>query len=125
MSSRQRRAPRPLRLCIDTCSGDVGRVALRDGSRVLVERTVPLVDVRDAPALLRAVAGLCADAGVAMPRIGRIDVVPGPGKFSRVRLGVVTANALAWAIGTPVAVCGRPVRIARPTYGAEPRIGGQ
>lgn len=34
--------------------------------------------------------------------ITKIVVVKGPGFFSRVRLGVVTANALAFALGIPI-----------------------
>lgn len=52
-----------------------------------------------------------------------VSVVPGPGRFSRVRLGVVTANALAWALGVPLSVRGKRVRVATPEYGAEPHIG--
>lgn len=51
-----------------------------------------------------------------------MDVIPGPGRFSRVRLGVVTANTLAWALGKPLSVRGKRVRVVTPEYGAEPSI---
>lgn len=51
-----------------------------------------------------------------------VEAVPGPGRFSRVRLGVVTANALAFAFGVPLFVRGRQVRIVNPKYGKPPHI---
>lgn len=61
-------------------------------------------------------------AGCTQSDLRVIAVVPGPGLFSRVRLGVVTANALALALGVPLLVHGRRVRSAMPEYGAEPSI---
>ena len=73
-------------------------------------------------ALLQAIGTLLRSRRIPITALRGIDVTPGPGKFSRVRLGVVTANALAWALGVPLSVRGKRVRIARPEYGAEPHI---
>ncbi len=37
-----------------------------------------------------------------LKKLNKLGVVTGPGSFSRVRTGVVTANTLAYALGIPV-----------------------
>lgn len=71
-------------------------------------------------ALLHAVQRALTARGATMQAIASVDVVPGPGRFSAVRLGVTTANAIAWALGVPLYVQGKKVRVAVPEYGAEP-----
>jgi len=93
-----------------------------DGAHV-AQRSFLLV--AQAPgALLRCITALRRPIRASIRDAAAIEVVPGPGRFSRVRLGVVTANALAWAFGTQLSVRGHRVRIAIPEYGAEPHIGG-
>jgi tRNA threonylcarbamoyl adenosine modification protein YeaZ len=68
---------------------------------VLAERAVPS-GTRHAELLTPAIAGVLDDAGLAM---GDLDVVVtglGPGPFTGLRVGVVTAAALADARGLPV-----------------------
>lgn len=89
--------------------------------RVLAERRFAL-EPRHAGVLLRAVDAVLRAAGCTASDLRAIAVVPGPGLFSRVRLGVVTANALAWALGVPLIVHGKRARSVAPEYGAEPRI---
>ncbi|MDO8598744.1 MAG: hypothetical protein Q7S02_01400 [bacterium] len=89
------------------------------GVRV-AERRFPL-GATASGALLRTVHAILKSHG-GRQGIRGIDVVPGPGTFSRVRLGVVTANALAWALQTPLTVRGRRVRFAKPVYGKPPHI---
>jgi tRNA threonylcarbamoyladenosine biosynthesis protein TsaB len=44
----------------------------------------------------------CADAGVALPEIDAVVVGAGPGPFTGLRVGMVTAAALGDALGVPV-----------------------
>jgi tRNA threonylcarbamoyl adenosine modification protein YeaZ len=70
-------------------------------SEVLAERAVPS-GTRHAELLTPAITSVLADAGVTM---GDLDVVVtglGPGPFTGLRVGVVTAAALADARGLPV-----------------------
>ena len=110
------------RLRIDT-TGDVGEVALINGRDHVVERRVAALDRHSPGVLEQAMTSLLHARHLATADLRGIDVVPGPGRFSRVRLGVVTANALSWALGIPLTVRGKRARIARPEYGAEPHIG--
>jgi tRNA threonylcarbamoyl adenosine modification protein YeaZ len=70
-------------------------------TEVLAERAVPS-GTRHAELLTPAISGVLADAGLTM---GDLDVVVtglGPGPFTGLRVGVVTAAALADARGLPV-----------------------
>ncbi|MBI4434537.1 hypothetical protein HY635_01855 [Candidatus Uhrbacteria bacterium] len=111
------------RLRIDT-AGERGIVALVDRHQRTVATRAFSIDPPSPGALLRAIDALRRVRRLRINSLCGIEVVPGPGRFSRVRLGVVTANALAWALGAPLVVHGHRVRIAAPEYGAEPHIGG-
>lgn len=105
---------------MDTTEDD-GCVTITDAAGVRVaERRFPL-GATASGSLLRAMHAILKSHG-RRPGIRGIDVVPGPGTFSRVRLGVVTANALAWALHVPLTVRGRRVRFAKPVYGKPPHI---
>jgi|GEM_PF-4859888 len=101
-----------VRGAVDVVNARGERIARRSFSLATL---APAALLRSMDALGRATGGSVRDAAA-------IAVVPGPGTFSRVRLGVVTANALAWALGIPLIVCGRRVRIAQPIYNAPPNI---
>lgn len=107
---------------IDT-TGARGVVTVRTvRGRVLIRKTFTFMTSASAPALLRTLAACVRATGGRIARAAALDVVPGPGPFSRVRLGIVTANALAWALGIPLRVSGRRVKLARPEYSAPPSI---
>ncbi len=71
------------------------------GTEVLAERAVPSGN-RHAELLTPAVQGALADAGVAMADLDAVVTGLGPGPFTGLRVGVVTAAALADARGLPV-----------------------
>jgi tRNA threonylcarbamoyl adenosine modification protein YeaZ len=71
------------------------------GSEVLAERAVPSGN-RHAELLTPAIQGVLADAGTAMGDLGAVVTGLGPGPFTGLRVGVVTAAALADALGVPV-----------------------
>lgn len=92
-------------LALDTATptlvAGVARWSSRAGAEVLAERAVPSGN-RHAELLTPAVQGALTDAGV---RLADLDVVVtglGPGPFTGLRVGVVTAAALADARGLPV-----------------------
>lgn len=93
------RTGRDLRLGIDT-STDV-RVGLADDAGVLASRAV--TDSRaHAEQLMPLVTATLAGAGRRLADIGLIVVGVGPGPFTGLRVGVVTAQTLGLALGVPV-----------------------
>ncbi|MFT4296824.1 MAG: tRNA (adenosine(37)-N6)-threonylcarbamoyltransferase complex dimerization subunit type 1 TsaB [Micropruina sp.] len=88
-----------LRLGIDT-STDV-RVGLADDTGVLVAGAV--TDNRaHAEQLMPLINATLAEAGRTLADVGSIVVGVGPGPFTGLRVGVVTAQTLGFALGVPV-----------------------
>jgi len=77
-----------------------------DGAaQVLAERAVPSAN-RHAELLVPAVHGALGDAGLSLEDVEAVVVGLGPGPFTGLRVGVVTAAALADARGIPaLGVC--------------------
>ena len=87
-------------LAFDTATPAV-TVALCDGDRVLAEAVT--VDARRQGELLApAIAKVIADAGVERGDITGIAVGVGPGPYTGLRVGVVTARVLGAALEVPV-----------------------
>jgi tRNA threonylcarbamoyl adenosine modification protein YeaZ len=75
------------------------------GTEVLAERAVPSGN-RHAELLTPAVQDVLVEAGVTMADLGAVVTGLGPGPFTGLRVGVVTAAAIADARGLPaVGVC--------------------
>jgi tRNA threonylcarbamoyl adenosine modification protein YeaZ len=96
-------------LALDTATSTlvagVARWSPQDGARVLAERAEPSGN-RHAELLTPAVRHALADAGVTMAELDTVVVGLGPGPFTGLRVGVVTAATLADARGLPaVGVC--------------------
>jgi tRNA threonylcarbamoyl adenosine modification protein YeaZ len=72
-----------------------------DGSEVLAERAVPSGN-RHAELLTPAIREVLAEAGMGMGDLQAVVTGLGPGPFTGLRVGVVTAAALADARGLPV-----------------------
>ncbi len=73
-----------------------------DGAvEVLAERAVPS-GTRHAELLTPAIRGVLADADLPLAEVGAVVTGLGPGPFTGLRVGVVTAAALADARGLPV-----------------------
>ena len=91
-------------LAFDTATPAV-TVALHDGVRVVSEHTV--VDARRHGELLApGIAHVLADAGLTASNLTAIAVGVGPGPFTGLRVGLVTARVLADALAIPVSgVC--------------------
>ncbi|MFH1430093.1 MAG: hypothetical protein ABIG71_01050 [Candidatus Uhrbacteria bacterium] len=107
---------------IDT-SGERGKVALRDPRTTeWAARKFALGRLRRPGALLWALRQLLDRRGQPIEKIREVGVVGGPGSYSDIRLGVVTANALAWSLRVPLHCNGVRVRVAKPEYDTEPKI---
>lgn len=96
-------------LTLDTATptlvAGVGRWSPDGGSEVLAERAVPSGN-RHAELLTPAVRGVLRDAGLGLPDVEAVVTGLGPGPFTGLRVGVVTAIGLADARGLPaVGVC--------------------
>ena len=85
-----------LTLAFDTATDTATAALLRDET-VLGERR------SRAARILVEIEALTTEAGVSRDEIGRIVVGTGPGSYTGLRMGLVTARALALALGVPVA----------------------
>jgi tRNA threonylcarbamoyladenosine biosynthesis protein TsaB len=87
-------------LALDTATPAV-TVAVADGERVLAERTT--VDARRHGELLApAIEAVLREAGVDRRDLTRIGVGVGPGPFTGLRVGLVTARTLGAVLGLEV-----------------------
>ena len=89
-----------LLLGLDTATAAV-TVGLCDGAGVLAQRTTP--DPRRHGELLApGIAGVLAEAGRDRRELTEVVVGVGPGPFTGLRVGVMTARVLGAALGIPV-----------------------
>jgi tRNA threonylcarbamoyl adenosine modification protein YeaZ len=92
-------------LALDTATptlvAGLARWSATAGTEVLAERAVPS-GTRHAELLTPAISGVLADAGLTMADLDAVVTGLGPGPFTGLRVGVVTAAALADARGLPV-----------------------
>lgn len=91
-----------LTLALDTATAGVvaGIVAVADGARVLAERRTAGA-VRHGETLAPAVASVLGAAGCRPADLAAVVVGTGPGPFTGLRVGMVSAASLADALGVP------------------------
>jgi tRNA threonylcarbamoyladenosine biosynthesis protein TsaB len=87
-------------LAIDTASAAVS-VAVHDGDAVLAERSTP-PQPRHAELLAPLVADVLAEVGRTPRDVTTIGVGVGPGPFTGLRVGLVTARVMGHALGVDV-----------------------
>jgi tRNA threonylcarbamoyladenosine biosynthesis protein TsaB len=78
-----------------------GSVALFSGVDLLLEHILPAVQ-RSAQTLSPAIEGLLKESQLRPNDIGKVAVVLGPGSFTGLRIGVVTAKLFAYAVGAEI-----------------------
>lgn len=83
-------------------SGRVCSIGITDGARVLAE-TAFEHEMRLLETLMPRVADLLRAAGLELCDVDKLAADIGPGSFTGVRIGVMTAKTLAWAANKPLA----------------------
>jgi tRNA threonylcarbamoyl adenosine modification protein YeaZ len=87
-------------LALDTSTPAVTAGLVREG--VLLAERVETDGRKHGELLMPAVQAVCAEAGVTLPDLDAVVVGAGPGPFTGLRVGMVTAAALGDALGIPV-----------------------
>jgi tRNA threonylcarbamoyladenosine biosynthesis protein TsaB len=87
-------------LALET-GGDLASLALLDGPDIVAERAF-WHRMSLSRELMPAIAALLAEARAAWGDVEATAVGLGPGSYTGLRIGVVTAKALSWASGRPV-----------------------
>ncbi|MBI4122468.1 MAG: tRNA (adenosine(37)-N6)-threonylcarbamoyltransferase complex dimerization subunit type 1 TsaB, partial [Parcubacteria group bacterium] len=124
-------------LYLNTTERDSFTIALLVGERIVKRRTVKS-ERKHSEKLLKSIAGMLKQSKTPLSDIKGIAVVQGPGSFTSLRIGIATANALAYGLGIPVSgvakeqeiaevvtlfrprYASRRIAIAVPEYGREP-----
>src|SRR5688572_658963 len=86
------------RMLILESSGRTGRVALALGANLLSERVLDEAR-RHARDLAPAVSELCAAQGWRVRDLQAVAVSLGPGSYTGLRVGIISAKTLAYAVG--------------------------
>jgi tRNA threonylcarbamoyladenosine biosynthesis protein TsaB len=105
-------------LAFDTAT-DVATIAVLDGGDTLGERKSRAV------LILQDLDALLDEAGFDRDALEALVVGTGPGSYTGLRMGLVTARALALALGIPVAGVSTLDALAYGTSGAKPLIDGR
>ncbi|MFA5155439.1 MAG: tRNA (adenosine(37)-N6)-threonylcarbamoyltransferase complex dimerization subunit type 1 TsaB [Patescibacteria group bacterium] len=118
-------------LYINTASHDKIIIALRSGAKTVARREFS-APRQQAEKLVPAIAALLRTRRLALADLRQIMVANYGGSFTSLRIGVITANALAYALNIPVVPeTGAPKKIKKfgrhsivePIYDREPNIG--
>lgn len=87
-------------LAFDTATARV-TVALHDGERIVAEHTAD-EQMRHGELLAPAIADVLARVDAIPSDVTAVAVGVGPGPFTGLRVGLVTARTMGWALGIPV-----------------------
>jgi tRNA threonylcarbamoyladenosine biosynthesis protein TsaB len=105
-------------LAFDTATDVATSALVRDGE-IVGERASRAVRI------LEDIDGVLAAAGLERETVAGIAVGTGPGSYTGLRIGLVTARALAFALDVPVAGVSTLAALARGAPGARPLLDGR
>ncbi len=120
-----------MRLSIDTTKNSSSEIMLVLGvGKSKKTKVVKQTQFKQAELLLPAVKDFLNENNVELKDISEIYVANTAGTFTALRLGVVTANALGYALGVPVkgvtkekvASSKKEFDVVKPKYSKEPNI---
>lgn len=118
-------------LYINTASYDQIIIALREGNKELVKKIIK-VQNNQAEKLMPAIESLLKARKIKLSALKKIVVANRGGSFTSLRIGVISANALAYALNIPVEGEEKPLKknkkfgrysLVEPIYDREPNIG--
>lgn len=118
-------------LYINTASYEEVIIALFDGTKVIARKKFK-APRRQAERLVPAIDQLLQSKGLKLNALKKIVVANCGGSFTSLRIGVITANALAYALKIPVEAEPKtkksnkkfgPYSLVEPLYSSEPNIG--
>ena len=114
-------------LFIDTVLRPGVLIALKSGGEIVIQNFYP-GNREQAEKLLPSIEQLLTEAGLKLFDLEKIEVVNCGGSFTSLRLGVVIANALGYALDVPVSgtsgqsFLASGYQIVAPEYISEPSI---
>ncbi len=117
-------------LRIDTTQNNFIEIGIKNQSKLVVEKKIKS-DRTQAEKLLPAIEKLLKDNKIKISGVKEIEVKNKAGSFTSLRIGVVTANALGYALNIPVKgenktkvikSHGSKFSIVEPLYNGEPKI---
>lgn len=85
---------------IDTSNNKEVIVSLKLDEKEFIKKQVP--DHRKAQVVLPIVEGLLEEHGLTLKDITGVEVNPGPGSFTGLRVGITIANTLGFLLKIPV-----------------------
>ena len=130
-------------LVIDTSDGTVMLLALVDRQGRLVANRRLSAQYRQSQRILPAIESLQRGVGLPLVKLDGVIVAAGPGPFTALRIGLITANTIAWTHGLPLVAVkktvdltfdefvaqgmralrtSKPTRIMEPYYGQAPNV---
>jgi tRNA threonylcarbamoyl adenosine modification protein YeaZ len=118
-------------LYINTVSHDEIIIALRSGVKIIAQKKIS-APRQQAEKLIPAIDRLLREKKIKLSALKKIVVANRGGSFTALRIGVITANALAYALKIPVMAESKGNKalkkfaayaIVEPVYDREPTIG--
>jgi len=118
-------------LYINTASHDEIIIALRSDAKIVAQKKI-IAPRQQAEKLMPAIDRLLREKRIKLSALKKIVVANRGGSFTALRIGVITANALAYALKIPVVAEGKTGQknkkfaaysLVEPLYDREPTIG--
>jgi len=114
-------------LYINTINNQSIEIALKQASDIIVSKNIP-APYKQAELLLPEIDKILKKQKINLKDITKIEVEDSGGTFTSLRIGIITANALAYALNIPVQginekiVSRKKIKIVKPKYNAEPSV---